>query len=83
MHHLIDPTTGRPGGTGLLSVTTVASDPATAEVWSKCLFLQGADNIAEAAASHHKSLQSSGSSTTGIYSSTQTLTTSYYGQKGE
>jgi thiamine biosynthesis lipoprotein len=51
VHHLIDPATGRSGGTGLLSVTTVAPDPATAEIWSKYLFLQGADNVADAAAS--------------------------------
>ena len=48
-HHLIDPRTGRPGGTGLLSVTVVHRDPAEAEVMSKVLFLHGADEIADAA----------------------------------
>ena len=45
-HHLIDPRTGLPGGDGLLSVTVVDGDPARAEVWSKSLFLAGADGIA-------------------------------------
>lgn len=48
VHHLIDPRTGRPGGDGLRAVTVVADDPAEAEVWSKTLFLHGAD-IAQAA----------------------------------
>ena len=50
VHHLIDPRTLEPGGHGLRSVTVVQSDPARAEVWSKALFLQGEDGIAEAAA---------------------------------
>jgi FAD:protein FMN transferase len=41
VHHLIDPTTGAPGGAGLVAVTVAASDPAWAEVWSKTLFLAG------------------------------------------
>jgi FAD:protein FMN transferase len=45
VHHLIDPRTGMPGGEGLRAVTVVHPDPATAEVFSKCLFLQGADRI--------------------------------------
>ncbi|HVC24812.1 MAG TPA: FAD:protein FMN transferase [Acidimicrobiales bacterium] len=49
VHHLIDPSTGRPGGDGLVAVTVVAPDPATAEVWSKVLFLAGADGIGAAA----------------------------------
>jgi thiamine biosynthesis lipoprotein len=48
VHHLIDPSTRRPGGGGLRAVTVVADDPADAEVWSKTLFLRGAA-IAEAA----------------------------------
>lgn len=52
-HHLIDPRTGAPGGNGLLSTTVVADDPAEAEVWSKTLFLAGADGIAAAAARLH------------------------------
>lgn len=50
VHHLIDPRTGRPGGEGLASVTVVDDDPAQAEVWSKTLFLAGADGIAAQAA---------------------------------
>jgi len=46
VHHLIDPRTGDPGGEGLVAVTTVDRDPARAEVWSKALFLEGADGIA-------------------------------------
>jgi FAD:protein FMN transferase len=46
VHHLIDPASGRPGGAGLSAVTVVGSDPAMAEVWSKVLFLAGADGIA-------------------------------------
>lgn len=48
-HHIIDPRTGLPGGAGLVSVTVVDEDPAGAEVWSKCLFLTGAVEIAAAA----------------------------------
>jgi FAD:protein FMN transferase len=48
VHHLIDPRTGAPGGAGLLAVTVVDDDPATAEVSSKTLFLAGADGIADA-----------------------------------
>ena len=51
VHHLIDPRTGTPGGADMCSVTVVHPDPAIAEVWSKALFLSGADGIAEAAAS--------------------------------
>lgn len=45
VHHLVDPRTRRPGGHGLAAVTVVTSDPAWAEVWSKALFLSGADQI--------------------------------------
>jgi FAD:protein FMN transferase len=45
VHHLIDPTTGEPAESGLLSVTVVAPDPAIAEVWSKVLFLGGREHI--------------------------------------
>ena len=44
-HHLIDPSTGRPGGEGLLAVTVIADDPAEAEVTSKALFLAGRRGI--------------------------------------
>ena len=48
-HHLIDPSTGRPGGAGLAAVTVVAADTADAEVTTKELFLRGVDAITEAA----------------------------------
>jgi len=41
VHHLIDPRTRRPAESDLASVTIVAEDPATAEVWSKSLFVLG------------------------------------------
>lgn len=49
VHHLIDPSTGRPGGGRLRAVTVLAADPADAEVWTKVLFLAGEDVIADAA----------------------------------
>jgi FAD:protein FMN transferase len=52
VHHLIDPTTGLPGGAGLVAVTVVDDDPATAEVWSKTLFLAGLAGVATSAAFH-------------------------------
>jgi thiamine biosynthesis lipoprotein len=45
VHHLIDPATGQPAATGLLSVTVAGSDAAWAEVWSKALFIAGVDDI--------------------------------------
>lgn len=51
VHHLIDPATGEPGGSGLLAVTVAASDPAWAEVWSKTLFLAGRAGVAHLARS--------------------------------
>lgn len=48
-HHLIDPTTGRPGGAGLVAVTVVDDDATVAEIATKHLFLGGADAIAETA----------------------------------
>ena len=44
-HHLLDPRTGEPGGSGLAAVTVSGPDPAWAEVWSKALFLEGAARI--------------------------------------
>ena len=46
VHHLIDPRTGEPAASGLLSVTVIDHDPAWAEVWTKAAFLQGAHGIA-------------------------------------
>lgn len=52
VHHLIDPRTAAPGGSGLLSVTVVGPDPASAEVWSKSLFLCGLEDVARQAEVH-------------------------------
>jgi len=49
VHHLIDPRTGEPGGSGLLAVTVVSEDPANAEVLSKSLFLSGREGISSSA----------------------------------
>lgn len=46
VHHLIDARSGLPGGHGLAAVTVIAPDPASAEMWSKVLFLTGQENIA-------------------------------------
>jgi thiamine biosynthesis lipoprotein len=40
-HHLIDPTTGAPASTDLLSVTVVAPDVRTAETAAKVVLLKG------------------------------------------
>lgn len=50
VHHLIDPRTGEPGGTGLMAVTVAHPHTDRAEVWSKVLFLEGAARIGAAAA---------------------------------
>jgi thiamine biosynthesis lipoprotein len=42
-HHLIDPTTGRPASSDVLRVTVFADSCADAEVWTKALYLRGAD----------------------------------------
>lgn len=49
VHHLIDPSTGEPGGDGLRAVTVATADPAWAEVWSKTLFLAGRRSIGDEA----------------------------------
>ncbi|MHB1584902.1 MAG: FAD:protein FMN transferase [Acidimicrobiales bacterium] len=49
VHHLVDPASGRPGGSGLRAVTVVGGDPAAAEVWAKVLFLAGLDGVADLA----------------------------------
>ncbi len=46
-HHIIDPSTGYPAQSGLLSVTTVAADPALADAWSTALFVLGPDRALE------------------------------------
>ncbi len=52
VHHLVDPRSGRPGGSGLLAVTVVGTDPATCEIWSKALFLQGRGRVRSVADEH-------------------------------
>jgi FAD:protein FMN transferase len=49
VHHIVDPATGEPGGSGLQSVTVAGPDSAWAEVWSKVLFLAGRAGIVEEA----------------------------------
>ena len=49
VHHLIDPRTGQPARTGLISVTVASPDPAWAEVWTKALFLAGRAAIGDEA----------------------------------
>ncbi len=49
VHHLVDPSSGLPGGEGMAQVTVVHNDPAWAEIWSKTLFLAGTAHIAERA----------------------------------
>jgi FAD:protein FMN transferase len=43
LHHLIDPTTGTSAGGDLLRVTVVGGDAVEAEIWTKALFLVGAE----------------------------------------
>ena len=42
-HHIIDPATGYPAQSGLLSVTVVAQDPALADAWSTAIYVLGAE----------------------------------------
>ena len=49
VHHIVDPRTGEPADSGLLSVTVVGPDTARAEVWSKALFLAGRGRVRQVA----------------------------------
>lgn len=51
-HHLIDPSTGSPGGYGLVAVSAISPSTSGAEVWSKTLFLKGLSDIEEFANRH-------------------------------
>ena len=44
-HHLIDPRTGQPADSGLISVSVVHAQADTAEVWTKVAFLRGRERI--------------------------------------
>ncbi len=44
LHHLIDPSTGRPAETGLLRVTVVTATAVEGEIMAKTLFLAGEDH---------------------------------------
>jgi FAD:protein FMN transferase len=46
LHHLIDPSSGRPADGDLLRATVVAPDAVEAETWAKALFLAGEDDAA-------------------------------------
>jgi thiamine biosynthesis lipoprotein len=46
-HHLIDPRSGEPATTDWLSVTVIASQATTAEVFAKALLIAGADRALE------------------------------------
>jgi thiamine biosynthesis lipoprotein len=52
VHHLVDPRTGRPADSGLLSVTVLGPDVARAEVWSKALFVAGRGRVRQIADEH-------------------------------
>lgn len=49
VHHIVDPRTGASAEADLRSVTVVGDDTATAEVWSKSLFIVGRAGIRAAA----------------------------------
>ncbi|MEP7162731.1 MAG: FAD:protein FMN transferase, partial [Candidatus Moraniibacteriota bacterium] len=52
-HHLIDPATGQSSQSDLASVTVVAPDAMTADVWAKSLFLSGKKKGLEQAKKMH------------------------------
>jgi len=52
VHHLIDPSTGDPGGRGLVAVTMLAESAQRAEVDAKVAFLAGIEGIYHHVATH-------------------------------
>ncbi len=50
VHHLVDPISGQPGGSGLRSVTVLAPSGSQAEIAAKAAFLAGVEGIAGHAA---------------------------------
>ena len=42
-HHIIDPGTGFPSRSGLISVSVIAKDPVLADAWATALFVMGAE----------------------------------------
>lgn len=51
-HHLIDPRTGSPSDTAVVSATVIAGDAATAEVLAKAVFLAGSGDRADLLREH-------------------------------
>ncbi len=51
-HHIIDPLTGRPAESGLISATAVCTDPTLADVLSTSLFIMGREGAEKYASQH-------------------------------
>ena len=51
-HHLIDPRSGRPAATDVLTATVIAATATAADIWAKCLVIGGSQSAAGFAAAH-------------------------------